>query len=39
MSASGLNVGVGFVKDKASREFDMLPGVKVFTKWLQKKGS
>jgi 4-aminobutyrate aminotransferase-like enzyme len=36
VSAKGLNVGVTFVKDKASKEVDMLTGAKVFSKWLQK---
>ena len=36
VSAQGLNVGVTFVKDKASKEVDMLTGAKVFLKWLQK---
>jgi len=36
VSAKGLNVGVGFVKDGNSKELDMLTGAKVFTKWLQK---
>jgi 4-aminobutyrate aminotransferase-like enzyme len=36
INAHGLNIGITIVKDKASREVDLLAAAKVFTKWLQK---